>query len=91
LSCANKCCVNPNVMSYNNIFHCPLTKVVFFLMTKEDLFSIIKIRTPNIMPHISSDTTSKSTSSINFESIENLTLYCLVTLSFSLSHTQPRG
>jgi hypothetical protein len=43
------------------------------------------------MPDISSGTTSKSTSSINFEAITNLTLHCLVTLSFSLSHTQPRG
>jgi hypothetical protein len=71
LSCTNNCCVYPHVVGYNNIFHSPFSKVIFVLKTKEDT-----------MPHISSDTTSKLNSSINFEAIENLTLHFLVTLSF---------
>jgi hypothetical protein len=48
LSYTNKCCVYPHVVVSNNIFHSPLSKVLFVLMTKEDYFSIIKIRTSNI-------------------------------------------
>ena len=46
LSCTNKCCVYPHYVGSNNIFHFPLNKVIFFLVKKEDCFSIIKIRTP---------------------------------------------